>query len=390
MRNKTCGNNDYEWPRMTSNSQECEPQDLPDTLIKLGTFKWPRSEARQTLGHLFEKVKIGLLPDVGENAVDVQELKSISDDALNRSVRMLLATRLHNMLDHHYLEWAQVAENAVARRAFVHPPMNEDTLTDWADHHGLPVLHCDGNLHDFGDAACILIPQLETFFARDHNKLAPLFDLFSDLAGFKGKVLVGCNSWAWRYLKQFDDALLLFGNADTFPAFDKNALAAILEGALSHNGKRDTFSSVESGNSILARDDDDGLTDPYLENLAGRSLGLPWVAIEMFFRGIAETKDKEKASDAGRIWVDLPAACSLPANGSDALLFALHALMIHGSRSIDALNDLLPQRVPNGIWTELNRTGFINLQDDRVQCAIRSYPDIRSELGAAGFNLDEL
>ena len=64
--------------------------------------------------------------------------------------------------------------------------------------------------------------------------------------------------------------------------------------------------------------------------------------------------------------------------------------MIHGSRLIEDLDQLLPRRAPNGLWLELERTGFVEIKDGCVHCAIYSYPDIRSELGAAGFNLDEL
>jgi hypothetical protein len=127
-----------------------------------------------------------------------------------------------------------------------------------------------------------------------------------------------------------------------------------------------------------------------LQDLAGCSLGHPNVALEMFFRGIAEIDDEEPNTPAEKIWVGLPKPCSLPAFGAEPLLFALQALMIHGSRPINELNAMLPHRVPNGTWTELVRAGFVEIEDGTARCAIRSYPDIRSELGAAGFNLDKL
>lgn len=110
----------------------------------------------------------------------------------------------------------------------------------------------------------------------------------------------------------------------------------------------------------------------------------------MFLTGIAKVKETEKTDAGNAMWVNLPTACSLPTSGADALLFALHALLIHGTRPIDDLNKLLPHRAPNGLWAELDRTGFVEIHDDTVRCTIRNYPDARSELGAAGFNLDEL
>ena len=375
---------------MTKTSDLSSNVNVPDELIKLGTYEWPRSQARQTLGHLFEKIKVGFISDDRSNAVDAKHLKLVSDEALKDHAEQFLKTALHDLLDQQYLELAKPADSSSKRRAFAHPPMNHDVLADWAKQHGLSVLDRESNLDGLSDATCIVVPKLERFFSRDYDQLEPLFDLFAALARFNGNVIVGCNSWAWRFLKQFDDAHLLFEDADTIPAFDADALAAILEHALSKTDNRKNFTSVASGEPILLRDDDDQLMDPYLENLASLSLGHPWVAVEMFFQGIAETKDTKDAPSEDLTWVDLPTACSLPVFGAEALLFGLHALMIHGSRPIEDLNQLLPRRAPNGIWLELERTGFVKIEDGCVHCAICSYPDIRSELSAAGFNLDEL
>jgi hypothetical protein len=374
---------------MTKSGEQDSPSHVPSELIALGTYEWPRSETRQTLGRLFDKIKTVFRADVSENAVDAERLKLITDDVLKANTYDLLASILHSQLDTAYLDWANTAENGPRRRAFVHPPMDQDHLADWADLRGFAVLKPSDSLDDFDDATCVVIPKLEKFFSRDYNQLSPLFELFDAMTRFDGKIIVGCNSWAWQFLKQFDDALLLFGTAQTVPAFDADALADIFDQALSKTENRQNFMSVESGDPILERDKDGALKDPYLEHLAGLSLGLPWVAIEMFFKGIAETKDEEKSS-GNSIWVKLPTSCSLPVSGSTALSFALQALLIHGSRSSDDLDQRLPHRIPNGVWTELERTGFVEIQDGYIQCAVSSYPDIRSELGAAGFNLDKL
>lgn len=375
---------------MTKSGDNRDADAVPCELIRLGSYKWPRSETRQTLGHLYQKIRAGLSSDVSQDAIDTQDLTLISDAPLKKEVLSILDKILGDMLERRYGEWATETSDRNQRRAFVHPPLANDLLSDWAERHDLPVLHPENTLDDFPDAPCVVIPHLEAFFSRETHQLAPLFDLFAAISRFEGKVLVGCNSWAWRYLKQFDDAPLLFGEADTQPAFDGDALAAILERAASESDDRNRFTSVSSGESILARDDDNELKDSYLEKLAGRSLGHPWIAVEMFFRSIAETKEKDEESPADRIWVDLPATCSLPSAGADALRFALHALMIHGPRPIEELNKLLPDRVPHGTWTELDRIGFVTIRDGHAQCAIHSYPDIRSELGTAGFNLDRL
>lgn len=363
---------------------------VPRELVKFGTYEWPRSEARQTLGHLFEKLKTAFVTDSKANAVDDEHLKTITDATLKNSVCDRLTTILGTQLDQAFLEWTNTAANSLQRRAFIYPPMKEDVLSDWAGQHGLPILDRKNTLENLADASCVVIPNLETFFSRDYTQLAPLFDLFHSLTRFEGKVIVGCNSWAWMFMKQFDDARLLFGEALTVPAFDADALAEILEGARSTTRDHECFKSVESGERVFARDKDGALNDPYLEKLASYSLGIPWVAVDIFFKGITETNDPENDSDDDCIWVELPSASSLPVSGSEPLLFALQALVIHGARPLDELSKLIPHRVPSGVWTELERAGFIEIQDGYVHCKIGSYPDIRSELGAAGFNLDEL
>lgn len=363
---------------------------LPKSLIDLGTFEWPRSETRQTLGHLFAKAKGVVSARFTSDAVDEQDLTPVADTALKTRATEVLAGCLGDLLDRAHLDWVKKPDGVQMRRALITPPSSGNILDDWAQRHGFDILQPDGDLEDLPKEACVIIPRLEAFYGRDYNQLARLFELFTKLTEREANVLVGCNSWGWMFLKQFDDAHLLFEDVKTIPAFNAAALAAILEHVVTGAEDGKTFTSVKSGNPIFARDSDGDLEDPYLQALAGRSLGHPWVAIEMFFHGIAEIDHDADEPSAEKIWVDLPKPCSLPAFGAEPMLFALHALMIHGARPIDDLNALLPHRVPNGTWTELERAGFIDTKDGTARCIPRSYPDIRSELGAAGFNLDEL
>ncbi|MCX7560200.1 hypothetical protein OS190_11525 [Sulfitobacter sp. F26204] len=363
---------------------------VPEELIQLGTYAWPRSQTRQTLGHLIQKIKTGLGSRTGEDAIDPDRLKSVSDETYEAKVRQALSRVLHTMLDKEYLAWITSVKVEQPRRLFVHPPMENDILTEWATQNDIPILLQGGVLSDFFAQGRVVIPRLDAFFVRDQNRLGLLFDLLDQLSRFDGQVLIGCNSWAWRFLQQFDDASMVLGEAKTFPAFDADALAALLRGM---SDAAENCISVASGEPVLKRNAKQELCDPFLENLAALSLGIPWVAIEMFLRGIAETKETKETKDAvsdDHIWVDLPNTSSLPSSGAAMLKFALHALLIHGPREIDALNNVLPQRVPNGIWLELNRLGFVAMRDGRVSPVICRYPDIRSELGAAGFNLDKL
>ncbi len=360
---------------------------LPAELVRLGTFKWPRSDTRQTLGQLYEKILRNLRRGGDQNAIGQDELELLSDNAVEQGVKDFLTRTLKKLLDEQYLEWAQSSSSVPSRRMFVHPPMEGALLLDWARERELPIVDQTQGLSGISDAPCVILPRLDSFFRRDIEKLRELADVLDALRSFKGKVLCGCNSWALRFLRQFDDVILSLGDADTIPAFDKNALAAIFETA---SDGQNVFTSVASGKPILKRNSDGELCDPFLEKLAGRSLGHPWVAVAMFFQGIAETRDKEEDRSDNCVWVSLPNSCSIPEPAADVLQFALHALLIHGTRDIKELNDLLPYRTPHGTWQELERAGFVTIEDGSVYCNMVNYPDIRSELGAAGFNLDEL
>ena len=363
---------------------------FPSGLTELGTFEWPRSEVRQTLGHLIEKFRTSFFGGDTPDAVDVDELQSFSDEKFGISVREKLASVLQAQLDHTYLDWLDTPESLLSFRAFVTAPMKEQPLKDWAERHGFPTLNINGKLEELDGSRCVVVPNLEAFVSRDHAKMGALTEFFASFSKFDGKVIVGCNSWAWLFLKQFDDAHLLFDDAQTIPAFDADALSSLFGTDAPENDRTRTIKAVASGKSILARNDDDALTDPYLEALAGLSLGLPWVAIEMFFNGIAQNSEDETDQSDDSVWANLPTGCSLPPDSSDALLFALHTLLIHGPRSTEELTKLLPHRTPNGLWSDLARRGFIEIHGGKVHCAIRNYPDIRNELGAAGFNLDTL
>ncbi len=366
------------------------PIELPEhirSLIPIGDYQWPRSEAEQTIGHLFAKLKTGFGATRNTAAIDTGELKKRSDDALQSALKDALQEVLLDALSSTYLEWATSGTTGQTRRLLIHPPMGTDILSEWAKRHDFPILSELKQLGEKSDLPCFVVPSLEVFFGRHIEQLTPLFDFFDALATYEGRVLVGCNSWARRFLAQFDAMQLMLGEGETFPAFDADALAIIFEKALGNNA---VVKSVATGDAILKRDGDDTLVDPFLAKLAEASLGHPWVAVEMFLRGIAEAADTDKETAESQLWVQLPAACSLPATANDAHLFALHTLLIHGPRKVEELNQLLPDPPVNGVWVALQRNGFVDLNDGRVTCAIRSYPDIRSELGAAGFNLDQL
>ena len=365
-------------------------KNLPKELIALGRFEWPRGEARQTLGHLFEKAKNGIGPvtDAGLNAE--QDLDSVSQHALKARASEVLGAHLGDLLQRSYLDWLNTPDTPASCRAFIMPPTNDTLLRDWATRHGFYVFGPQDDLEDMPPDDPVILPNLEQFLIRDYRRAQGMSDLLDHLASRGGPTLVGCTSWAWLYLKQLDTAHLMFDDVKTIPAFNADGLAALLERALTEEGSPKTLASLESRDAILPRDSDGCLKDPFLQKLAGRSLGHPCVALDMFFRGIAKIDTDAEDLNADEIWAGLPKPRALPSGGGQSPLFALHALLIHGPRPTSALGAVLPHPAPTGLWAQLDRAGFIEIKDGTARCALHTYPDIRRELGAAGFNLDKL
>lgn len=360
--------------------------DIPSDLVELGAYEWPRSEARQTLGHLFEKMRSSVVLKAHDGSMDIETRTSVAlRDQIAAAAHEKLESVLCSHLDRRFLEWSRQTADLPARQAFVHPPMATDILTTWAAGHGLRVVE---HLDDIGATSAdmpLIVPRIERFFTRDQGQLAPLERLFDALHRFEGRVIVGCNSWAWRQIAQFDAAQLLFEKEWSVPAFNADALAALLHDTTDamHEAK-----SAASGERVFQRDDDGALKDPFFQNLCGRSLGLPWVAIEMF-ADCAGRSTKDDVDGTG-IWVTLPEPRSLSTSESPMLSFALHSLLVHGARPVAELSQLIPKPAPSGLWDRLASSGFVRIDNGIARCVLASYPSIRNELGAAGFNLDKL
>lgn len=283
------------------------------------------------MGHLLENFKLCLRASKDKNVVEADRLEKLSDKAPEKDVRALLTQKLSSLLDREYLDWAIAASPGPLQRLFVHPPMNDDLLSAWAADHDIPVLKVADGLDALAGVPCIVVPKLEDFFSRHETRTIRLFDLLSCLTSFDGKVLFGCNSWALHFLDQFEDVRLSFGQVDTIPAFDQEALAATIETA-SENPS--AFTALSSGERILKWNDDGDLCDPIFKALADRNLGHPWIATELFFRGNTEIQGDGDDDADNRIWVDMPRSCSLPESAPDTLKFALHALMNQGRRRL--------------------------------------------------------
>ena len=216
----------------------------------------------------------------------------------------------------------------------------------------------------------------------------------SELNGTSRKVLLGVSSWTWTYLSQTSDIEAVVSDARCFAPFNDKALAELVRTYMSEV----EFKSAESGESILPKDAEGEIKDPYLKTLAARACGCPWAAIglldaavnrEVAAEGVDDDADGSEAEDTAT-WLQDPILPQLPARIERISHFMLHALLIHGPLTIKDLAAVLPMTLPVGLASALGRVGLVD--DDAGKISIRqsAYPHVRRILSEAGLPLDQI
>lgn len=362
---------------------------LPKELTLLGTYCWPQGETTQTLEHIYEKLKSNIPWISSDDERSEQKLHTFKEQSAIDATHKRLCGILFKCLDATFSDWI-ADEAASGARAFVHAPVDRTLLQDWAGDRGYTIVEDIDEFDPSQDADVLVIPHFESQLLRRDSELYNMRDLLDRIAKSETKLIVGCNSWAWRYLRSVTSIDLVFERPCTTPAFDALALAALLKPVLAESGDPSKYMSVETDDPIFEINSDGELSDPYFAKLAKRSLGLPWVAIEMFFDDTVSSKDDDGERDDDRTWLKFSTQPKLPSENTAQLCMALQNLLIHGPSDKEKLSQICPKDAPTYLWTALRRSGFIEMDGDIAHIATSHYPAIRSALGTAGLNLDKL
>jgi len=254
----------------------------------------------------------------------------------------------------------------------------------------------------------LVIPRLEHLYLRHHDGLALLKGALGWLANRKGHSLIGINSWAYTYLNRVMEINALITQPLCPAACDSSHLRIWFQ-ELASGAERFGFVFRQSNNGKFVlppigdpeADQGNGLTD-YLEYLAAYSNGNPGVAWALWRQGLQyETDDSidEKAqasAEAGHnrtIWVKSWSQLELPSLSgvlAQNQLFILHALLLHGSLSLNALALILP--IETGevtrILHRLQAAGLVETAGDRWQVPAPVYPAVRNALSLEGYLTD--
>ena len=273
------------------------------------------------------------------------------------------------------------------------------------------------------DTPILVIPRLESWFLRRRNGLQAVRALLAELQQSERRCLIGCNSWAWAFLVRAAGAGLVLPSPRTFAAFDGKRLQAWFAALAAHPGSGGAaFRLASSGADVLETKDDGTLTNNYLDELAARSNGIPWVAWHLWRNALrtgidASEAQKGKGHEDGDVhelaqasaqqedsastknglhgsqrtfWITGVPDPDLPKHPDDNALLVLHALLMHGALGNDELLSVLPDATAAEVLPALMRAGFIERREGQLAVLPAAYPAVRRVLLADGFPMGEL
>ena len=285
-------------------------------------------------------------------------------------------------------------------------------IANWARQHNYDVLEppsrealcakLSPELPTLDGEGLLVIPQLEYWFMRHFRGLRHVRELLKSIRQCNRPVLVSCNSWCWRFLSHVVDADLILPDPVTFEAFDAHRLRDWLHELSTRDGT-DAVRFLDVRNSRDIMEDEDGDISERFTDLADLSLGIPWVAWQIWRRclrtvdereaeeaddneGDSESPSTEKPatrSDIKTLWITSNPSPLIPLGHESESHRLLHALLIHDSLSVEELADVLPSVGESYITPALIRAGFVEVSDDQLRVRASAYPAVRSGLSGA-------
>ena len=290
-------------------------------------------------------------------------------------------------------------------------------LRAWAKQHGWQIIHppsaeqiLDGDdtmlSRQMSRDTPWVFPVLEQAYVR-HPEGLSLIRRFLDEAfsGTLGRGIIGCNSWAWAYLRY-----VWRGRVPTpfsLQACNTLDLAGHFQRLADPTGNRQIlFRQSDNGLPILppfnSGDTPKG-TSNFLQFLATRSrgiFGVAWAAWRASLRTepeaqIAENDESTEPNTAQQtVWVIPWTQLSFPELSSTAgrdEAFVLHSLLVHNGVDSKLLPTVLPLS-PHQIQETLSRLqerGLVVLEETMWQVTALGYPAVRQFLHARGYLVDQ-
>ena len=381
----------------------------PANFRPLGEFEWPTTAVNRGFDLAMTQFRKKFRRNDKDGGVDPKYLVPPPPELLDRVCEPPSHFPLISELDETFDAWLSDTASTDRAKMIVLPPCDrDDLLSHWAETHDLQVFGTDrlmaelDGLDDPG-ATPLVIPKLECRFLRTRSGLHDIRRLLDRLSGMERRIIMGCNSWAWQFLRKSCEIDLIFSAPMTFHAFDKQRLRNWL-GALSLDSK-DTqalcFRSASSGRDVFGNGQGETEISAYMTDLAKASIGVPWVAWHLWkesLHTLEPTEDNEEpvndkqaeADPRETIWVTDIKPPTVPNRNDQNAFLVLHALLIHGGLTLDQIVQTVPLVTYTHVLASLVQSKLIDKVDGVYRCIPAAYPVIRDGLSNAGYPVDIL
>ncbi|WP_022948438.1 hypothetical protein [Methylohalobius crimeensis] len=350
----------------------------------------------------------------------MEDLKSLSESQLARIIPEPAWEEAARTLDRTLADWKarQPPEQPVL--FLVLPPHNghPQILTDWAKERDLPILHppppdaivtghSSWTAEEETTRSIWVLPALERLYLRHVDGLDLVRDFFAQaLSGRLGHGLIGCDSWAWAFLRHVWETPL--PPVMTLQALDGGSLANYFQHqAQISDGAPKRFRKADNGEHLLSpteSSDEPAEPNDFFLHLAAYSRGNLGVARAYWRAGLRSEPEQPEAEkrelDAGdsstranTIWVaawDQFRHPGIPESAGWEEGWVLHSLLLHNGLSEHWLSRLLPfpfHRL-TGILTLLESRSLLEQKDDVWRVSSRGYPAVRNFMQASGYLTD--
>ena len=250
-----------------------------------------------------------------------------------------------------------------------------------------------------------VMPRLEKCFVRRADGLNLVRELLARaVSGELGQGVIGCDSWAWEFLRHvwpgrpsFTETLQAFGAEDLDTFFQaRHDDRPMPRFRLSDSGLHVIASSLEGLNSETA-------SSEFLEQLSAHSRGNIGIAREIWRRSlrlVPERDPKKKRDDnveldedGQTVWVtpwDKIERPDLPSEADHTEARTLHALLLHDGLSNHDLASILPGSRADVAETLLflAEAGLVGEYDEEWRVTPLGYPSVRAFLRLNDYLVD--
>lgn len=392
-------------------SEAAPPED--QALKPLGEYAWPEMPTERTIISIAERVKNWFTQEDDEPMVSADQLRRTEGQERDNAPAAPPCAPLEREIGTALDAWASQVDGQSTQFVLVLPPnQHRALLAEWAEHHDHPLLPTPDRSRLLTEVnqpfslegeGILVIPELSHWFLRHRHGLTQVTRLLSAVSATRRPCIIGCNSWAWAYLCRAASASQWLPQARTFQAFDQHRLHSWLLSLDQCDTSQPTrYRESRTGDDVFQTDENGKCESDYFESLSALSLGIPWVAWNLWQRSVRTVRDddapddddKDDDTDQTTLWLVEHKEMVLTEDIRESALFILHALLLHGQLNREQLHHVLPASRSNAdmapVTSKLIENGFIVERQDGLRCTNAAYPAIRRYLEESGFPLDIL